>query len=194
MKQSSILTHALHRESLWRFLALIGLLVMYFACMSWRYDAATGAWSALLTWSFFVLCTPIADGGFIIAFPVRLLFGTPMIVSQAVVWVAAIAINGAALLYAQGQYQDVALTRLLLTILTTPWPYWGILAIAAAGTALSMVFGDEVMDVTRHEDRRKFHRHGFKHRILIVAGFAGLTIAAYYDLLSQIGIRGLTNS
>ena len=91
-------------------------------------------------------------------------------------------------------YQDVALTRLLQTILTTPWPYWSILAIAAAGTALSIVFGDEMMDVARHEDRRTFHRHGFKHRVLIVVGFAALSIAAYYELLRQVGISHLTNS
>ena len=194
MKPIAILKHATRRESLWRFLALVGFLVGYFAYMSWRYGAATGAWSALLSWSFFVLCTPIADGGFIVAFPLRLLFGTRMIVTQAVVWVVAIVINAAALLYAQSHYQDAALTRLLLRILTTPWPYWSILAIAAAGTALSMVFGDEMMTVTRHEDRHKFHQHGFKHRVLIIAGFAALTIAAYYELLSQIGIDHLTIS
>lgn len=194
MKSISRFIHPVHRELLWRFLALVGVLLAYFGYMSWRYDAATGAWSTLLSWSFFVLCTPIADGGFIVAFPVRLLFGTRMIVSQAVVWIVAIVINAAALTFAHAHYQDVALTRLLFEILTTPWPYWSVLAIAAAGTALSIIFGDEMLDVTRHEDRRKFHQHGFKHRILIVAGFAVLSIAAYYELLRQFGISNLTNS
>lgn len=180
--------HPTHRESLWRFLALIGLLVAYFAYMSWRYDAATGAWSALLSWSFFVLCTPVADGGFIVAFPVRLLFGTRMLVSQVAVWVVAIIANFAALEFAPDRYQDAALTRLLYTILTTPWPYWSILAIAAAGTGLSIVFGDEMLDVTRHEDRKTYHRHGFKHRLLVVVGLGVLTILAYYQLLHELGV------
>ena len=112
--------HQTHRESLWRFLALIGLLAAYFTYMSWKFDAATGAWLALLSWSFFVLCTPVADGGFIIAFPARLLFGTRMLTTQMIVWVLAIAINIAALNFSPANYENTALTRLLLTILTTP--------------------------------------------------------------------------
>jgi len=188
MTYFSAIKHPTHRESLWRFIALIGLLIAYFIYMSWRYDAATGAWSATLTWSFFVLCTPIADGGFIIAFPVRLLFGTRMLVSQIVVWVVAVVINVFALKLSPDHYQDAELTRLLHTILTTPWPYWSILAIAAAGTALSILFGDEMMDVTNHEDRKKFHRHGFKYRVILVAGLGALTVLAYYDLLSHLGV------
>ena len=180
--------HPTHRESLWRFLALIGVLVAYFGYMSWRYDAATGAWSALLSWSFFVLCTPVADGGFIVAFPIRLLFGTRMFVSQIGVWIVAIIANSLVLAFATDRYQDTALTRLLYTILTTPWPYWSILAIAAAGTGLSIVFGDEMLDVTRHKDRKTFHRHGFKHRSLVVVGFGVLTVLAYYQLLDQLGV------
>ena len=68
--------HQTHRENLWRFLGLVVVLMGYFAYLSWKFDAATGAWLALLSWSFFVLCTPVADGGFIVAFPVRLLLGT----------------------------------------------------------------------------------------------------------------------
>lgn len=77
--------HQTHSESLWRFLGLITLFIAYFVYMSWKFDAATGAWLVLLSWSFFVLCTPVADGGFIIAFPIRLLFGTRMLITQLIV-------------------------------------------------------------------------------------------------------------
>ncbi|MFK8041136.1 hypothetical protein [Congregibacter sp.] len=180
--------HRTHIESLWRFLALVAVLVGYFAYMSWKFDAATGAWLALLSWSFFVLCTPVADGGFIVAFPVRLLFGTRMLLTQLVVWIVAIAINVAAMQYAPSNYADTELTNLLLKILTTPWPYWSILAISAAGTGMSIWFGDEMMDVTSHADRAKHHQHGFKHKFVIIAGFGALTILAYYHLLSDLGI------
>jgi hypothetical protein len=180
--------HQTHKESLWRFIGLVVLLLAYFAYMSWKFDAATGAWLALLSWSFFVLCTPIADGGFIIAFPLRLLFGIRMIVTQAVVWVAALGINIVAVNEAAASYDDTTLTRLLFRIMTTPWPYWSILAISAAGTAFSIWFGDEMMDVTTHAQRSHHHRHGFKHRLVIVFGLGVLTILAYYHLLSELGI------
>ena len=61
MKRIDPKQHQTHKENLWRFLALIVLLGAYFGYMSWKFDAATGAWLALLSWSFFVLCTPVAD-------------------------------------------------------------------------------------------------------------------------------------
>ncbi len=177
-----------HRESLWRFAALVVLLVGYFGYMSWKFDASTGALLAVLSWSFFVLCTPIADGGFVVAFPIRVLFGVRMMVTQIVVWFLAVGINVAAVLLVPDAYQDTALTKLFYTILTTPWPYWSILLISVAGTLLSIWFGDEMIDVTTHAARQKQHRHGFKHRILIVAGFGVLTVLAYYQLLSGLGV------
>jgi len=156
--------------------------------MSWKFDAATGVWLALLSWSFFVLCTPVADGGFIIAFPVRLLFGIRMLVTQLIVWGFAIVINVAALSFAPENYADTVLTGLLYKILTMPWPYWSLLIISAAGTALSIWFGDEMMDVTTHAQRIRHHQHGLTYRILLVAGLGILTVLAYYHLLSNLGI------
>ena len=181
--------HQTHRESLLRFLGLVGIVLAYFGYLSWKFDAATGAWLTLLSWSFFVLCTPVADGGFIIAFPVRLMFGTRMVVTQLIVWLVAVALNIAALAFAPGAYDDTALTGLLHKILVTPWPYWSILLISAAGTAFSIWFGDEMMDVTTHADRTKHHRHGLKHRTLIIVGLGVLTVLAYYHLLDDLGIE-----
>ena len=178
--------HATHRESLWRFIALLAVLIAYFVYMSWQFDPATGALLAVLSWSFFVLCTPIADGGFLIAFPVRLLFGIRMMITQVIVWIAAILINVAVLLVAPEVYDHTKLTVLLKIILTTPWPDWSILLISAAGTGLSIYFGDEMMDITSHADRRKSHRHGFTYKTLLVLGLAVLTITAYYRLLSDL--------
>lgn len=180
--------HPTHRESLLRFAALVAVLLAYFGYMSWKYDAATGAWIAVLSWSFFVLCTPIADGGFLVDFPVRLLFKVRMVVTEAVVWVIALGINITAVNIAPDSYQSAPITRLLYSILTTPWPYWSIVLISALGTVLSIWFGDELMDVTSHESREKHHRHGFKHRILVVLGLGLLTVIAYYHLLSHLGV------
>ncbi len=180
--------HDTHKETLFKFLSLITFLAVYFLYMSWKFDASTGFGLALLTWSFFVLCTPVADGGFILAFPVRLLFGIKMATTQAVVWVVAIAINLYMLSSSKDTYELTFLTKLLYQILTEAYPYWGILIISALGTFLSIYFGDEMMDVTRHKERDKYHKHGFKYRIVLVLGMSIVTVVAYYHLLSTLHI------
>jgi hypothetical protein len=69
-----------------KFLLLLGVLVGYTLFLSYRYGFISGGLGALLTWSFFVLCTPIADAGFLLDFPLRLLFGIRLLVSKVWVW------------------------------------------------------------------------------------------------------------
>jgi hypothetical protein len=69
-----------------------------------------------------------------------------------------------------------------------PYPYWGILILSAAGTLLSIYFGDEMMDVTSHKDRVMHHRHGLKYRTVLVAGLGILTVISYYYLLDSLNI------
>lgn len=180
--------HRTHKETIFKFLALAIILVAYFLYMSWKFDAATGFGVALLTWSFFVLCTPVADGGFILAFPIRLLFGIKMSVTQIVIWFVAIGINVFMLASGSDTYELTFLTDLLKRILTVPYPYWSILIISALGTFLSIYFGDEMMDVTAHKNREKHHQHGFKYKIVLVIGLGLITVFAYYHLLSSLGI------
>jgi hypothetical protein len=180
--------HETHRETFLKFLALVLILLGYYTYMSWKYDASTGFSVSLLTWSFFVLCTPIADGGFILAFPIRLLFGIKMSVTQIALWFVAISINIFMLISSPNSYNLTFLTKLLKHILTTPYPYWSILILSAAGTLLSIYFGDEMMDVTLHKDRVQHHRHGLKYRTVLVAGLGILTIVSYYYLLSSLNI------
>jgi len=181
--------HATHKETILKFSALVALLVGYFLWMSMKYDASTGFGLALLTWSFFVLCTPVADGGFVIAFPVRLLFGVKMAVTQVVIWFVAVGINCVMLWKFRDSYSLTFLTSLLERILTVPYPYWSILIISATGTLLSIYFGDEMMDVTSHRDREKHHTHGMKLKILVTVGLGTLVVVAYYHLLSGLNIE-----
>lgn len=180
--------HETHKETIFKFLGLIFILVAYFGYVSWKFDAATGFGLALLTWSFFVLCTPVADGGFIIAFPIRLLFGIKMATTQAIVWFIAIGINLYMLTASKDTYELTFLTQLLKHILTQAYPYWSILLISIIGTFLSIYFGDEMMDVASHKNRDKHHKHGFKYKIILVLGLGVLTIFAYYYLLSSLNI------
>ncbi len=180
--------HVTHRETLLKFIFLLLILVAYFLYMSWKYDTSTGFGVVVLTWSFFVLCTPVADGGFILAFPIRLLFKIKMAVTQAVLWFVAVGIN--ILMFATNPdiYQLTFLTKLLEKILSEPYPYWSILIISALGTFLSIYFGDEMMDVTTHKNRALSHRHGFKYRTILVLGLGILAVVAYYYLLNSLNI------
>jgi uncharacterized membrane protein len=177
-----------HNEAIVKFVVLLSIVVAYFLYMSWKYDASTGFGVSLLTWSFFVLCTPIADGGFILAFPIRLLFKIKMSLTQAVLWFVAVGINIFFITTNPGSYDLTFMTKLLKHILTEPYPYWSILIISALGTFLSIFFGDEMMDVATHKEREANHRHGAKYRMLIVLGLGILTVVAYYYLLSSLNV------
>lgn len=178
-----------HKETLIKFISLISILIAYFGYVSWEYDASTGFGLVLLTWSFFVLCTPIGDGGFLIAFPVRLVFGVRMIITQIGIWFFAVGINIYFLFFSVNTYHLTFITRLLHYIFIQPFPYWSILAISALGTFLSVYFGDEMIDVTTHKDREKYHRYGFKYRIILVIGMGIVTVTAYYYLLNSLGVH-----
>ena len=117
-----------------KFVLLCGLLIGYFGYLSYEYGVTTGGVAALLTWSFFVLCTPVADAGFLLDFPLRLLFGIRMVVSEIAVWIVALSLNAVALLYAPSYYKTTILTELLREIFMQPFPYWGVILLSGLGT------------------------------------------------------------
>ena len=176
------------KQLFYKFLLLCILLVGYFSYLSFQYDLMTGGIASALTWSFFVLCTPIADAGFLLDFPLRLLFGIRMLISEVAVWTVAITINVVSLLYFAEYYQTTKLTMLLQAILTTPYPYWSVILLSGAGTFLSIRFADELMDVAHHRDREFFHRHSFKHEIVLIIFFV-LILTGYYKLIASLGIE-----
>jgi len=159
----------------------------YFAYLSYEYDLLTGGIAALLTWSFFVLCTPIADAGFLLDFPLRLLFGIRMIWSEVAVWLIAILINSLSLSFASAYYQTTIVTKLLHQIIVSPYPYWSIIVLSGFGTFLSIRFGDELMDVIHHRDRDFFHSYHLKHELILFVFFL-MVIFGYYELMSSLGI------
>ena len=67
------------QEQTVKYALLLCVLLAYFGYLSYEYGFASGGIVAGLTWSFFVLCTPVADAGFLLDFPVRLLTGMRMI-------------------------------------------------------------------------------------------------------------------
>ncbi|MGV7223048.1 MAG: hypothetical protein ACQ9MH_16145 [Nitrospinales bacterium] len=176
------------KQVLYKFLMLCLLLLGYFSYLSYQYNILTGGIASALTWSFFVLCTPIADAGFLLDFPLRLIFGIRMLISEIAVWGLAIAINIISLLYFSEYYQTTELTKLLYAILTIPFPYWGVILLSGAGTFLSIQFADELMDVFHHREREFFHRHSFKHEVIIIVFFIFI-LYGYYKLVFSLGME-----
>jgi len=185
----TLIKHQTKREGLIKFLLLLGVLVGYFGYLSWEYDLVTGGIVSVLTWSFFVLCTPVADAGFLIDFPVRLITGLRMFTTEILVWGIAITINLAGLYSFPESYGTTFLTSLLYKIITTPWPYWSIIALCGAGTFLSIRFGDELLDVLSHKERAYHHKHSFKHSLIAMAALMMLIVWAYYHLLETLGVQ-----
>jgi len=170
-----------------KFLLLSFVLFAYFVYLTLKYDLLTGGIASLLTWSFFVLCTPIADAGFLLDFPIRILFGVRMVISEILVWAIAIIINIFSLMYFSELYETTFITQLMKVILTTPFPYWIVIFLSGIGTFLSIRFGDELMDVLHHKERYFYLRHHFKHEILLFIFFL-VVLFAYYEIFSTLGI------
>lgn len=170
-----------------KFVLLCVLLLSYFFYLSYEYDLLTGGVAALITWSFFVLCTPIADAGFLLDFPLRVLFGIRMVLSEIAVWAIAISINVISLLYFREFYDTTLVTQTMKVILTTPNPYWLVILLSGIGTFLSIRFGDELMDVLHHKDRHFYLRHHFKYELILFVFFL-LVLFGYYEIMSSLGI------
>lgn len=176
------------KELVIKFILLCFVLIGYFIYLNIEYDVMTSGVAAILTWSFFVLCTPIADAGFLLDFPIRLIFGVRMMYSEICVWIIAILINLFSLIFFFEYYSTTPLLKVFYAILLTPYPYWGIILLSALGTFLSIRFGDEMMDVLSHEKRKFFHKHCCKHEIIVAVVVFTLIFVGYYELISSLGI------
>jgi len=179
LNNEDLIMHVTKKQVVIKFSLLLLILLGYFGYLSWKFDFATGGTVALLTWSFFVLCTPVADAGFLLDFPLRILLGIRMFTSEIFVWVIAIVINALALFFARDVYQTTFLTSMFEKILVTPWPYWSIILLSGIGTFLSIRFGDELMDVMSHKERAYHHKHGFTYSLIL---YSGVFVLIFIDI------------
>lgn len=173
-----------------KFILLVLVLLSYFFYVDYKYDAITGGVSSLLVWSLFVLCTPVADAGFLLDFPLRLLFNIKMYISELFVWLVAIIINLIVFNFYPEYYDKTIPTKLFYLILSHPIPYWSIIAISAIGTFLSIYFGDEIIDNlhNNHPTKKIYNTSNFI--IIILATFV-IIMFLYYELLDILNIKEL---
>ena len=170
-----------------KFLSLCLIVLSYFIYLTYEYDLLTGGIASLITWSFFVLCTPIADAGFLLDLPIRLLFGIRMVLSEIIVWFIAISINLFSFVYYRELYKTTFITEIMEVILITPFPYWFVILLSCIGTFLSIRFGDELMDVIQHKDRYFYLRHHFKYEMILFVFFLAI-LFGYYEIISTLGV------
>lgn len=178
-----------YRTALKKFLILSTILTAYFIYLSLKFGATSGVVISFLTWSFFVLCTPIADAGFLLNFPLRFFIGIRMIVSEIFVWIVAVSGNIFILKFYRHYYYKTFLTKLFHKIIVTPYPYWAIIALSAIGTFLSIKFGDNIYDAIAAEKNKKTVRKHFKSQTGVFILIFSIVILIYYHLLKSLGIK-----
>jgi hypothetical protein len=184
-----LVAHETKRRVLVKFTLILAIFVLYFLFIARKYGIGDGFFVALLSWSFFVLCTPIADAGFLIDFPLRLVTKIKMLFLEMVVWIFAISLNLYAFFFNPEVYAKTELLKLFEKILENPFPFWGIIVISLLGTFVSINFGDELMDTVSHEERNFHAKHKNKHRLIVMIFLFAIVIAFYEFLLKKIGIN-----
>lgn len=181
--------HKPKRNVLMRFLIIISIVAIYSIVSIYFYGLKDGIIVSLLTWSLFVLGTPIADAGFLLDFPIRLFTHIKMIYSEIFVWVIAISLNTYMLIFSPEIYGKTYLLTILKTILLNPFPFGLIIIISLAGTFISIYFGDELLDAISDKKREKYKKHKNKHRAIIISFLITSIILVYYYMLKYLGIQ-----
>jgi hypothetical protein len=188
MFNKNLIKHQTKRSVLVKFLLVAIIFAGYFLWMSRKYGAGQGFQVAFLTWSFFVLCTPVADAGFLIDFPLRLITKIRMLYSEGIVWSIAILLNIYMFFYHSDIYESTKILSLFHHILEKPFPFWLIIFISGLGTFISVLFGDELLDKVAHQERHLHKKHKIKHRWIIMIFILAISFVIYDYFLTKLGL------
>jgi len=184
-----ILKHETHKHIWLKFFSVTVLFIVYFIFIVFKYGFEQGFLISWLVWSFFVLCTPIADAGFLIDFPLRLILKFRMLTSEIFVWIVAIGFNLYAYFFHSAIYEKTKILSLFKHIIEQPFPYWIIIILSGLGTFLSVKFGDELIDVFRHKDRIFYKKHNLIWQAVLMIFIFVIILITYDFLLKQLGIN-----
>ncbi len=155
---------------------MLAVVVAYGAFALYKFGVQDGLAVTALTWSFFVFATPIADAGFLVGFPLRLLLGIRMLSSQIGVWVVALLMNVLALTVDSGIYSKTPLLELFHKILATPWPLWSILIISAIGTLVTIKFDDDAIDIASSKQKGRLLKERKRAVVINLSTFAAAVL------------------
>lgn len=183
-----LISHQTKLNVLTKFAIILAIVGVYFGYMTYKYGLQQGISTTILTWSFFVLCTPVADAGFLLDFPLRILTNIRMRTSEIAVWAIAISTNLYTFFFAPELYEKNSLLKLFKHILEAPFPFWSIIILSGIGTFASIYFGDELLDKTKHQDRTEYHKHKYNYRLLLTVFIFIATFIVYDFLLKKLGV------
>ncbi len=175
------------KHPLFKFISIAVIILIYFLFICKTHGIKDGFIISILSWSFFVLCTPVADAGILIDFPIRLISGMKMIYSEIMVWVFAIIINFFIVINSPEIYDKTILLSLFKHILIIPYPYWGIILLSGVGTFLSVYIADSLIDKKRQGKKHLIFLVKYKIAIFIIITI--LIIICYKFLLGRLGVE-----
>lgn len=172
-----------------KFVIVSLILVAYFGFASWHFGLKDGFLVMALTWSFFVLATPIPDGGIILDLPLRYFTGIKMLTSEIFVWAVAILLNVFTFLFLQDIYDKTFLLTIFKDILIEPIPYGLIILLSGLGTFFTLYIGDEVYDLLDHKKSERHKKHSQKLKLIILASIIVFVLILYEILLVHLGVK-----
>ncbi len=188
IKFNHLLSHETKRKVFIKFILVLLVFVSYALYVIFKFGAKEGISIAFLTWSFFVLSTPVADAGFLLDFPIRLITSLKMWLSEIFVWLIAISLNLYFYFFEPEIYQSTVLLKIFYTILSNPYPYWSIIFLSGLGTFLSIYLGDVLLDKVKHHEIN-LKNHNLIYSVVASAAVFSLIFFAYYELLHKLNIH-----
>ncbi|MCB9359349.1 hypothetical protein H6503_05440 [Candidatus Woesearchaeota archaeon] len=170
-----------------KFSTIAIVIIAYFIFVSQKHGLKEGLLISMLSWSFFVLCTPIADAGILIDFPMRIIAGIQMVYSEIVVWIIAIALNISTFFLSPATYDKTILLSLFKHILEAPFPYWIIIVLSCFGTFASIYIADSLINSKKKEQVTS--NILIKYRIVIFLFLFIMVMILYDFLLNKLGVH-----
>lgn len=135
-----------------------------------------------------MLCTPIADAGFLLDFPIRLLFKIRMLHSEMLVWIIAVSANIYFLINSIDIYGKTLLLMIFHHILAQPYPFWSIIVLSAIGTFLSIHLADRLFDMSLNIHHSKYKTHKNVYQMIVFFFIIGMIVVLYDFLIKQLNL------
>lgn len=164
-------------------------MISYFLFATWHFGLQDGFLVMLLTWSFFVLATPIPDAGIILDLPIRYLFGIKMIFTEIIVWLFAISLNIMSIIFYENIYEKTFVLKLFKLIILHPLPYFLIISFSALGTFFTLYVSDEVYNILSYKKSKKFINHKHSIKFFTLCSVIIFVFVLYDLLLKELGIK-----
>ncbi len=189
VRVKELFIHSSKKKALIKFLLVLFVFAAYFFYISFKFGAGQGILVTLLTWSFFVLCTPIADAGFLLDFPLRLILHLKMWLSEIFVWLFAISLNLYFFFLRPEIYESTDILKIFHLLLSKPWPYWSVIILSALGTFLSIFFADELMDKIHTHELHFYEKHKINYALLALLATFAFIFFLYFELIKNLGLK-----